>query len=344
MGKKYVMFVDERGFVSSEENKNLTMIGVIFEYDYCINSKNIECGLKTKLDEYKKEILSKNYSDVPFDDIILNENMYSDISITLRNNIIKELPSLFKGLKFTVISSTIKQDSNRLQESYFVLAKKLFTKFYSFILSKSGETGGIVIEARGYNSSQRMQQNFFNVYNERNINSNMIDDIGNRINTFIVCEKDHKTYGLGLQVLNILNSIIYRVSNGCAEVEETFVSNIEYVSENKIFDVVRNKIYKGLEVGISNIKPKINEYNNISVINNELLLLKEQLKLRDIRISEKEREIDKLSNEIKLLNKRLEEVLFEGKNDGFLTKILCDIDVKMKNFEKMTAISTGAKN
>ena len=40
MGKRYIMVVDERGFLSNETNDNLSMIGVVFEYDYCIELKN----------------------------------------------------------------------------------------------------------------------------------------------------------------------------------------------------------------------------------------------------------------------------------------------------------------
>lgn len=46
MGKRYVMFVDERGFLSNGTNDNLSMVGVVFEYDYCIESKNRQCELR----------------------------------------------------------------------------------------------------------------------------------------------------------------------------------------------------------------------------------------------------------------------------------------------------------
>lgn len=39
MGKKYVMFIDERGITSLYKSGNFSMVGLIFEYDYCIDWK-----------------------------------------------------------------------------------------------------------------------------------------------------------------------------------------------------------------------------------------------------------------------------------------------------------------
>lgn len=55
MGKKYIMFVDERGFFSTDTINNFSMVGIIFEYDYCID-------LKTKLNKYKKEVFNNSYN------------------------------------------------------------------------------------------------------------------------------------------------------------------------------------------------------------------------------------------------------------------------------------------
>lgn len=344
MGKRYVMFVDERGFLNSDRNKNMTMVGVIFEYDYCSNLKYNICELRTKINEYNKKIFGDNNVNVPLDDIILKENVYKNIDKTLRNRFINELPSLFKGLKFTIITSMVKHDKNRVNDSYSLLSKKLLKKFYSFLVRKNGESGGIIIEAREDATNHIMQQNFFDVYNERNINFSIFSDIQNKINSFIICEKSNEVYSLGIEVLNILNNIIYRVSNGYREVDNKLVSYLEYGNKNKIFNEIKHKIYNDLEIGISSKHLQKNSYNNIGIINKELIALKEQLKLKEVRIVEKEKEINDLSNKIKVLNKKLEEVLYNQKNDNIITKILLDIDSKMKGFDNVTAVTTGAKS
>ena len=60
MGKRYIMFVNERGFLSTGTNDNLSMVGVAFEYDYCIESQNRECELRKKLSEWKSKLFDDN--------------------------------------------------------------------------------------------------------------------------------------------------------------------------------------------------------------------------------------------------------------------------------------------
>lgn len=339
MGKSYVMFVDERGFLSSEKSNNLTMVGVIFEQDYCINLKHNECELKEKLNQYKKEIFSR--SDLPLDDIILREKVYNSMDMNVKSKFVNGLPVLLKGLKFTIITTSIKQTSNGLNDSYVILTKKLIKKFYSFILKKNGEASAIVMEDRGEKNSYLMQQNFFNVYNEENMDSNIADNIDSKINTFIVCKKNHGTYGLGIEILNVINDVFFRVSNGYKEIDNNLMLYTEYGNKNKIYNVIKNKIYKDVEILVSSKQLQKNYYNDMEIINKELMTLQEQLRLKDTRINQKEKEISELGNEIKSLNKRLEEVMRSGQNHNIINKILSDIDVKIKSFDK---IATGAKN
>ena len=77
MGKRYVMFVDERGFLSTKTNDNLSMVGVIFEYDYCIESKNRECELRRKLSGCKNKMFGDNCR-ISLEDVILEEKVYKN--------------------------------------------------------------------------------------------------------------------------------------------------------------------------------------------------------------------------------------------------------------------------
>lgn len=329
MGKRYVMFVDERGFLSTGTNDNLSMVGVVFEYDYCIESKNRQCELRKKLNEFKNELFDS--SSTPLDDIILQENVYKNIDKIQRTQFVNELPQLFKGLKFTVISSSIKNENN---DSYSKLVNTILKKYHSLIMRKNAECGGVILEARKGEASHEIQQNFFDIYNERIESLCTLENNQDKINTFIVCEKTNTTYGLGIQVLNVLNNVLYRVSNGLRDVDRKLISYIDYGNKNKIFDVVNHKIYKDTQIDVSSKQLQGAAYSNIELFSKELKTLKDEIKFRDKRIDEKEKEINDLTEAIQLLNKQLEEALLSRKSDSIIFQILSDIDFKMKGLEK----------
>ncbi|WP_202127943.1 DUF3800 domain-containing protein [Clostridium sp. C2-6-12] len=332
MGKRYVMFVDERGFLSTGANDNLSMVGVAFEYDYCIESKNRQCELSKKLNEFKNELFDN--SSIPLDDIMLQENVYNNIDKMQRAQFVNGLPQLFKGLKFTVISSTIKKDKNGIDDSYSKLVSAMLKKYHSLILKKNADCGGIILEARKGEESHKIQQSFFDIYNERIKSLCTLENSQDKINTFIVCEKTNTTYGLGIQVLNVLNNVLYRVSNGLRDVDRKLISYIEYGNKNKIFDSINHKIYKDNQIDVSINELQGAAYNNIESFSKELDSLKDEIKFRDKRISEKEKEINDLTEAIQLLNKQLEEALLSRKSDSIIFQILSDIDFKMKGLEK----------
>ncbi|MFW2488199.1 DUF3800 domain-containing protein [Clostridium chromiireducens] len=329
MGKKYLMFVDERGFLSKNINDNITMIGVIFEYDYCVNSKNKECELKSKLKEYKKGILSEMNCKLFLDDMVFDKNVYKNIDIIEKKRFVNHLPALLKNLKFTIISSSAKHDSNKTNDSYSLVTRRLLKKFYSFVIRKNGESGGVIMEARNERSSCIMQQNFFNVYYERNTNLSIPSNIKDKINTFIVCEKNNKTYGTGIELNNMLNNIICRVSNGIREIDRKLISYNEYGYKDKIFDSIKHKLYKEVEIGIPSNHLQSIQYNNIETFNKEVEILKEQLALKDTSIIEKDKEISSLINEIQLLSKQLGEVLINKRGENIISRIFSEIDVKI---------------
>ena len=336
MGKKYIMFVDERGFLSDVISNNFSMVGIIFEYDYCIDLKNNQCDLKTKLNQYKKEVFKDSSYSAFLDDIILKEKLLKKSELTKRKKIISELPLLFKSLKFTVIVSEVKQDINNLKDSYYAASKNLLKNFYSFIINNNGECGGIIMEAKNDRDSYIIQQSFFDIYNDRSKNLNMLEDIQDKINTFIVSEKNNKTYGSGIEVLNILNSILFRALNGLREVDNKFISYIEYGDIDKIFNAIKHKIYKDIPLEIWNKQFQRNSYSGMRMSEKEL---KEQLKLKDMEIIKKQKEINELTNEIQLLSQQLEEALLSRKSDNIIFKILSDIDFKMKGIEKKSRVA-----
>lgn len=332
MGKRYVMFVDERGFLSTGTNDNLSMVGVVFEYDYCIESKNRQCELRKKLNGFMNELFDN--SSVPLDDIMCQENVYKNIDKIQRTQFVNELPQLFKGLKFTVISSTIKKENNETNDSYLKLVNVMLKKYHSLIVKKNAECGGIILEARKGEASHEIQQSFFDIYNERIKSLCTLENNQDKINTFIVCEKTNTTYGLGIQVLNLLNNVLYRVSNGLRDADRKLISYIDYGDKNKIFDVINHKIYKDTQIDVSIKQLQGAAYSNIELFSKELETLKDEIKYRDKRISEKEKEINDLTEAIQLLNKQLEEALLSRKSDSIIFQILSDIDFKMKGLEK----------
>jgi hypothetical protein len=338
MGKRYIMVVDERIFLNDAANDNLSITGVVFEYDYCIGLKNEQCELRRILQGYKEKILNNNVN-IYLDDIISKKNVYKGIDNIKTGNCIEELPQLLKGLKFNIISSSIKQDTDNMNEYYSIITNKLFKKFYSYIVRKNGEAAGIIMESRVGNDSYKIQQNFLDIYNNENIKSTKSIKTKEKMNTFVVCEKNNKTYGAGIEVLNIINNIFFEDSNALRKVNSKSISYIEDDKKDKIFHILKHKIYKDMQIGITTKQLPGISYNNIEVFRSELRILKEKLLFKELRINEKEREINELTDAIKLLNQQLEEALLSRTRDGVILKILSDIDFKMKVFENKSMAS-----
>lgn len=335
MGKKYVMFVDERGFLTNK-NESFTMIGVVFECDYCSDSKYYECELRMKLDEYKKKVFSSS-SILALDDMILKKSVYMGIEKEKRKSFINELPSLFKSLKFSIVSSTVKKD---MKDSYSSAARKLLKEYYNFIMRKNGQSGGIILESKASDMNYRIQQIFFNVYNERNINLNVLGNVSEKINSFIVCEKNNMTFGSGIEILNILSSVFFRVLDSRNEFDSRLISYMEYGNKNKVFDVAKRKLYKDIGVKIREDK-LVGEAYGVNIFNEELKELKEQLLYKNIVINKKEKEIEKLTDKIELLKSQIESVLFNNGRENMMSKILSEINTKIQGLDPIT---TAAKN
>lgn len=329
MGKKYVMYVDERGICDKNQNSNFSMIGVIVEVDYCND-------LKRKIDQYKEVLVNNNY-DVFLDDIIRE-----DVSIDLDNSKIKDLveqfPLLLKNLKFTIISSVVKQDVYSVNDAYNIVAKNLLKSFYTFIVEQKGICGGIIMEAKKCDESRMMQQNFFNLYNERCSKMRVLENIKEKINMFVISDKHNETYGSGIELSNVLTNILYRISSGVTDNISDKTSVIKYSKKDKVIKEIMAKIYKDTYMDLSIRFLQKTSYDKSEISEKELKNLKEQLKLKDIKINEKENEIKKLSNEIQVLNQQLEEALLNRRSDRIL-QILSEIDYKIKGIEEKTTVA-----
>ncbi|AQS10919.1 hypothetical protein CLOBY_30680 [Clostridium saccharobutylicum] len=333
MGKKYIMFVSEKGFL--DKDNNFSIAGVVFDQDYCTNVEDKECELSSKVNYSKERILGKNGFEICIDDILLPQNEYKNINNDNKKEFINQMPTLFKKVKTNLILSSIKQSDGLRDDSYNKVVNNLLKNFYSFLIRKKATCGGIVIESKSDKESCIIQQKFFDIYNERRNNLIMTENSQEKINSFIVWEKANKKYGVGIEAANLLNNILYRVSNGLTEVDNSVISYIEYGSENKIFNIIENKIYRDKTIDASN-KFSEKDLNTIDVFVNKVEKLKEELELKNIKIGDKEREINKLTQEMRSLKQRLEDAMKSRKNDNIILEILSDIDMKMKGFE-MTA-------
>ncbi|WP_459480823.1 hypothetical protein [Clostridium saccharoperbutylacetonicum] len=332
MGKKYIMFVNENGFLT-DKDENFTMVGVVFECDYCGDSKYYECELKMKLDEYKNKVFSGG-TNVFLDDMILKEEVYRGINKRERTKFASELASLFKDFKFSIVTSTVKRD---MSDSYSRAAKKLLKEFYTYVMKKNGQSGGIILEAKDDKSGN--QQAFFDIYNDRNENLNILGDVSEKISSFMICDKSNNMFGTGIELLNVLNNILFRVSNGFKEFDSKLISYVEYGNRNKVFDIIKRKIYKDVEIRIGEELSSEKLVNSTTLFNQELKELKDELVFKNIIINKQEEKIEQLTAKVNLLNEQLEAVLFNKESENMMSKILSEINVKIQGFDKMTKVA-----
>ena len=107
-------------------------------------------------------------------------------------------------MRFSVISTSIKQDKNRSKDLYELAANNLIKRYYSFLINKQAKCGGIVVQGRHDVESAGMPQKFFNIYNDRDIKFYMYDNIAKKINKFMICERYNKEYKIANFVIGDL--------------------------------------------------------------------------------------------------------------------------------------------
>lgn len=328
MVNKYLMFVDERGF--NDDNKNFYMIGVIFENNYCIDLENIDSELKIKINQYKSGIFSNDIQDISIEDLFFNKISDENVLKEELQEFVNKLPILFKYLKFDIVISSVKQDGKSINNTYYLTANDLLKKFYSFLVEKGAECGSVIIDGTHIKKGFKRQQRFFNIYNERSINLNKLDDIEDKINSFIVADLNNKNYGLALSMANILGNIIYRGYSKLNKDDKNTAGE-----DNNIFEMIKKRFIDNEDYFIN--KSTGISYEEIEKLIAEIEDLKQELELKNFNIDSKEKEIENLSTEIRLLQNRLEKIILAQNSDNIISEILSDIQ-ETSDSEKINII------
>lgn len=329
MGKKYVMVVDERGCMNIDGDNNFSMVGVVFEKNYAVQSKDKKSELLRKINSYKEKILRIKAQNVDLKEIMFGENAYLEYKNFELKKFIDELSSLFQGMKFTIIVSTIKQNYGNLKASYNMAVSNLLRNFFSFIVKRRGECGGVIMIERDDKNRTQMQQNFFSVYSKRSDNLG-IENIEDIINSFVICREDDESYSTVLKTADILNTIIYRVSNGLREIDNNLISYINYGYKDKIFNSIKSKIYKDQAMSLYDEKMQKISYSGAEMLIKEVKVLEEELINKNMIIDQKEKEICDLTEEIQILQKQLEHIMFNRRREQAVIDIFSEIEDNIK--------------
>lgn len=338
MSKEYLMFIDERGCYSNSDGNNFSMVGVIFEHDYCTNLCTMDCELTDKLKGFKKKIINiDSLNDITSEKIAGTENVFLDEECEMTDNAILVLPEFLKNLKFSIVSTSIKQDSSRSKDLYELAANNLIKRFYSFIISKKAKSGGIIVQSRHEEIDYSMPQKFFDIYNERKTNFYMYEDIINKINKFMICEVYNKEYKYAIEVSNIINNLLLNILGS----ENEYNFNIEYDDMRKILNILKEKTYKE-EIDLLNENTHKYIQNALDKYTRESEELKYELSLKNRKIVERDKEIVELTEEINILKQQLQTAIINRKSESIIFDILSQVDVKIKGIEKQVLVN--AKN
>lgn len=334
MSKEYLMFVDERGCYSNTEGSNFSMVAIILEYNYCTDSFVRESELTDKLKIFKRNTISaENLKCSRLNDIINKEIVFCN---NITDIIIGNMLGLFKDLKFSVISTSIKQNKTKSKDLYDLAANNLIKRFYSFLITKKAKCGGIIVEGRHDEKHNVMPQKFFDIYNERASKFYMYKDINKKINKFMICESYDKQYKSAIELLNTISNILLKILS----LDNEYALDIEYRDFNKILEVIREKIYKE-EIDLINDNAQSYINVNLEKYVKETEELKNKLLIKSKKIEERNQEIKDLTEEINILKQKLNTAITDRKSDGIIFDILSEVDVKIKGIEKQVLINVN---
>lgn len=242
VNKKYVLFIDETG--SADDQDMFGMTGVIFEHKYAVADDNSSSELKRRLDLYKQACFNNKNLTIHLNDISRGKKDFQIFTAGQRALFIKSMPEVLNSLDFQIISVTI--DKAKLN-SYFSPSKNpyiiafthILEVFYMFIEKVNAESARIVIEARDDKQNLTVQKAFFDVYSNGTIHVNC-EKYKDKITGFIIAEKGQGKYQYGLEVADLVCNPIHRVRQGKIELAPKC---FKYPKENKIFRVLKNKIF-----------------------------------------------------------------------------------------------------
>ena len=119
----------------------------------------------------------------------------------------------------------------------------ILQNFYSFIDNEEVESAKIVIEGRDDYSNLLVQKAFFDVFNNGTTYLNVKQRLRNKIKGFVIAKKGDSIYQAGLEIADLLCNPLCRVRQGKIELNPKCMKKDEYGTENKIFKVIKPKIY-----------------------------------------------------------------------------------------------------
>lgn len=337
MSKEYLMFIDERGCYSNSDGNNFSMVGVIFEHDYCTNLSNVDSELTDNLKRFKKQIVNTSgVNDIRFNNITEIENVFCNKESEIVDKTISILPKFLKDLKFSIVSTSIKQDSHRSKDLYELAVNNLIKRFYSFIINKKAKSGGVIVQSRYDEKDCSMPQKFFNIYNERKTNFYMYEDIDKKINKFMICEVYNKEYIDALEVSNMINNLLLSILGS----EDEYNFNIEYDYMNRILNILKEKIYRE-EIDLLNDSTQKYIQNALDKYSIESEKLKYELSVKNRNIMERDKEIVELTEEINILKQQLQTAIINRKSESIIFDILSQVDVKINGIEKQVLVNVN---
>lgn len=293
MGKKLIMIVNENGYRNLSEDDNFCMAGIVLDEESLCGSNNMKEELEKKLNVLKK-IYGENENDEKY-------KSYSSKKKII-NNLVDSLPMFLNQLKFNIILSTIRTSAGKTQSAYERAVKKLLTKFNLYISKRNMISGGIISEDTKDQEMWNVKQQFFDIYSDRNHNS---DTDSSKINSFIVAGRNSKTYKFGFDLFHILDDIINLMCQTDISTEDKVRALISDEKLRNVSEVIKNKVIN--EAALDMADEIINDKNAIMQrMNKEITKLKEELLERKEEINNSKKQINELTNEICILKGKLD--------------------------------------
>lgn len=313
MGKKYLMFVDESGFVDSEGN--FYMVGVIFEEDYCSTENQSDCSLRSVVDVNKVDISLISYNEKFKAGCILRTEIYN----------------VLKDSKLSVLISRVKNEDNKIKDTFKETFKKLLKKYYYYTIDNNGNNAGIVMESSNEYKKIKKEQHIFNIYMDRDHIIPNINDCSSIINKFMVIDNSDEKYTYGINIADIIrNSIRYSY-----EKEKRCTKDYRYSDRmnEKIMELIREKIFTEEIAFDMSRQGLITKSKQIRDLEKRVIVLEEELLKKEINISSQSIEISELLDEIKVLQHQLDDIVLK-RNNNVIFEILSDVDIRIKNMAK----------
>lgn len=300
MGKKLVMIVNENGYKNLGESDNFCMAGIVFDEESLCCSDDIKEQLDKKLSVLGK-IESNDTSDERFKSYSSKQKIV--------NNLVDSLPMFLEKLKFSIILSSVRINSGKIETSYDKVVRSLLAKYNMYITKRNMVSGGIISEDTTSTEIWEKKQQFFDIYNERNNNLRLSESL---INSFVVADRNNEAYKFYFDVFYLLDDIIKLM---CEEsIQSQKENNITINSEKLriISEVVKNRVINEAALDIAD--EIINDKNIImKKMNEEISKLKVEIEERNEKIYDSKKQINELRNEIAILKVKLEKDM--GKNN-----------------------------